>query len=293
MRTAERFTDFIQAHVEKTDKYRVFIDKEETRRIAKSAKAPLPEVYQLVPHITDVEFSTLPDAFVIKPTHFASKKGVYILFRVRNKFFDLFSKRVLSDKDIVMELTAIAGRQKSNIIVEEFITGQNGSVEIPYDYKIYTFDAGVGVIVQINRNTMPNEICIFDGDFIPLGSNMVLLNDEFSRAGAPDIPRNAKQVIDMAKDLQREMDRPFISVDCFTTGERVILGELTPSPGGPYFGGIFRFSPALDKALGQFQIDGYLRRGWQLPTVEGYPPSRKTDSLFSNLSAKRQRSDVS
>ena len=70
------------------------------------------------------------------------------------------------------------------------------------------------------------------GNFVPLGPDMVLLNEEYARAGAPEVPHNAKQVIDMATDVQRKIDRPFISVDCFTTGDRVILGELTPGPGG-------------------------------------------------------------
>ncbi len=281
MRTVERFTDFIQAHVEKTDPHRIFIDKETTRRIATAAGAALPEIYQLVKHASDLDFSTLPDAFVIKPTHFASKKGVYVLFRIRDKFLDLFTHRILSGNGVISEISAIIGNQKSNVMAEEFITGENDSVEIPYDYKLYTFDTGVKLIVQINRNTIPNEICIYDGDFSPMATDMVLLNEKNARPGAPAIPGNAEQVLEMARKMQRSMDHPFISVDCFTTGDRVILGELTPSPGGPYYDGIFRFSPKLDRALGQCQIEGYSRRGWQLPMIEGFPPSRKSDSLFS------------
>lgn len=281
MRDVSRFTDFIQAHIEKTDDNRVFIDKETTRKVAVEANVDLPQLYQLLKSAKDIDFKSLPDCFVVKPTRFASKEGVYVLFRIQDKFFDLFTKRVLSADEIISELVSIIGSKATNVIVEEFITGENGSVEIPYDYKLYTFDAGVKLIVQINRNITPNEMCLYDGNFNVLESKHVYFNKEFISIGASSIPSNHAELINTAVVLHSKLNRPFISVDLFTTGSRVILGELTPGPGGPYYGSMFTFSPELDRQLGEFQIDGYKKRGWDIPRVSKFPPSRSKDGLFS------------
>ncbi|WBU59436.1 ATP-grasp fold amidoligase family protein [Paracoccus albus] len=286
MRVVERFTDFIQAHIEKTDSHRISIDKEETRRIAAAAGARLPQLYQLARSPNEVDFANLPNAFVIKPTHLCSKKGVFVLFRVRDRFLDLFSMKLLSETEVIAELTRAIGTQLSSVMVEEFVTGENGQVEIPYDYKLYTFDSGVELIIQFNRNTAPDEICFFNGQFEPLGTDIVRVNENYAIPGRPIVPKQAEQLLMVAQSVQKEIDRPFISVDCYATAADVIVGELTPGPGGPYYDGLFRFSPTLDWQLGGYQIDGYRKRGWDIPMVAGFPPSRIRDSLF--LSDQKQ-----
>jgi hypothetical protein len=281
MRDVARFTDFIQAHIEKTDEHRIFIDKETTKKIADESHVEIPECYQIVKEVKDIKFDILPDCFIIKPTHLSSKKGVYALFRIQDKFFELFSNRILTKDEISSELSGVISKQATNVMVEEFITGENGSVEIPYDYKLYTFDSGVHLIAQINRNVTPNEMCIYDGEFKVLDASSVSFNEDYISYGEPKIPRNHEQLIERAIFLHSKLNRPFISVDLFTTGDRVVLGELTPGPGGPYYGSMFTFSPELDHYLGKLQLDGYRRRGWKIPQVEKFPPSRVKDSLFS------------
>lgn len=284
MRRVERFTDFVQAHVEKTDPHRTFIEKETTREVATAAGADLPALYQLCKQPAEIDFSRLPDAFVVKPTHLSSNKGVFILFRVRDKFLDLLTKAILTEQEIVARLTSIIGAAKSNVIVEELIEGENGSVQIPYDYKLYTFDAGVRLIAQINRNVTPPQICLMDADFRLMPASLVRVNTANATQGTPFVPTNADEMIATARKVQQTLDRPFISIDTFTTGRRVVIGELTPTPGGPFVGGLFFFSPELDHKLGLCQIEGYNRRNWPLPQVEQVPPSRKHDRLFSDPS---------
>lgn len=86
MRDVSRFTDFIQAHIEKTDDNRVFIDKETTRKVAVEANVDLPQLYQLLKSAKDIDFKSLPDCFVVKPTRFASKEEsmFYLEFRINS-----------------------------------------------------------------------------------------------------------------------------------------------------------------------------------------------------------------
>ena len=64
------------------------------------------------------------------------------------------------------------------------------------------------------------------------------------------------------------MEAPFISVDCYAGKRGPVVGELTHTPGGPWFGLMYRFSEAFDEELGQAWISACNALGLEVPQVE-------------------------
>ena len=276
MKKAALFTEFIQAQVEKSDANWIFIDKIKTRMILNECRAPSSKIYQDVPSPSDVSFENLPGSFVLKATNFASKKGIYPLIKLENDYLlNLFDKKISNKNNIIEELTYLIGNRKSRVIIEEFIQGEGGPYEIPCDYKFYTFESNILFILKIDRNIHPNSFSFFDGNFEPLDSGKVKVNSDHAQLGKFERPANWELMIDTACRVARFVDRPFISVDMYTNGNECFVGELTPGPGGPYFGKLFLFSYEFDLFLGSALISGYGKRGWPIPKIDTLPPCSK------------------
>ncbi len=271
----EYFTDFIQAHVEKSDPNRIYIDKLMTRKMVSECSVSLPEIYFEKDSIDDVDFSTLPDPVVLKLSNLASKRGVFILYRVRGGYFEQLRGRLMSQEEVVSLLKGVFKKNKSKVIAEELVQGENGPLEIPFDYKLFVFDGRVELVEQVNRNTPMDELAFFDGEFDPLEGGKVMVQKKHTKSGKHIRPKNCKELLRLAKGISIKINRPFIRVDVYTTGEKVYVGELTPTPGGAYFGNLFRFSDGFDKYLGGKMVSGYIKRGWTIPEIEKMPPARR------------------
>lgn len=281
-RPAARFTDFIQAHVEKTDPNRIVIDKLATRRIGAEAGVALPELYGLHDSAETLDLAALPDRFVLKPVHLAARQGVYLLTRTgRDSYHDLMSGRCLSGATIHDELRALTAGRRGGLIAEQMISDESGAGRIPCDYKLYTFNEGVALIIRYDRNLEPLSLCLMGGDFAPLSPGRFRLERGHGQLVPAPPPANAAQMLDACRALMAVIDRPFMRIDLYTNGQAVILGELTPSPGGAYHGIPYALSPEFDAELGALMIRGYLWRGWPVPAIAGTPPSRWADRIFA------------
>ena len=129
---------------------------------------------------------------------------------------------------------------------------------------------------------MPPALAFFNREFEPLDGRCI---DRLSEAAQPGIhrrPGNWEQLLDAAKRISLFLDVPFVSVDLYSTGDDVVLGELTGSPGGPYFG-LWRFSDEFDVELGGYYEMALGRRGVAVPTVEGLPPVLQRRSLLKRM----------
>lgn len=276
---AVRFTDFVQAQVEKTDPYRVFIDKLTTRRIGAAVGIQLPTIYGLYDSVEAVKLADLPDRFVLKPVHLSSRQGVYLLCRKGpDRFHDLMSRRDLTGTEVLDTLRALT---KGKLMAEEMVVDEQGTEEIPCDYKVYAFEDSAPLIVRYNRNVEPLGVSLMDGDFGALPLERYRLERAHGQLVSASPPANAGHVLDACRALMAALDRPFMRIDLYTTGKAVILGELTPSPGGPYHGVPYALSPEFDAELGSLMIRGYQRRGWSIPSIVSPPPSRWADRIFA------------
>lgn len=272
-RRAETFTEYIHAHVEGTDPNRLFVDKLESRRIALACDLSVPGPLGEFEDPDDIPFKKMPNAFVLKPLGLDSKKGVQLLQREGRKYRELFTDEVVGKTDIRVRLREAIGDRTMPIIAEEFVPGPTKAKPIPFDYKVYTFDEQPAFVIQIDRNGKLPRLAFYDGQFVPLGVEAASSLWTHASPGAPLTPPNYHDLLEAASHISRYMDRPFVSVDLYTDGRKTYVGEITPSPGGPYFGVMFYLNQDFDRFLGDLWTRGVERRKWQRPEIATSPPA--------------------
>lgn len=159
------------------------------------------------------------------------------------------------------------------IIVEEFIADESSPDIVPFDYKIYAFNGNVKFIVQIDRNIRKPEkprIAFFSGDFTPLDFEKYmkpgLRNAQF---GVHRQPKCWREMLDAAKKISYAISSPFIRVDTYASTTGPVIGELTPTPGGPLFG-MWRFQDWYNQELGD---------AWTQAACDLNAEGRKFDTL--------------
>jgi hypothetical protein len=172
----------------------------------------------------DIDFSALPDAFVIKATHGSG----FNLF-VRNKAeLDIASaketcrsllKRKYGEGTNQPHYLAIEPR----LIAEPFLTETNGKPAI--DYKLFVFHGRCHYVLVHFGRFEEHTARFFDRDwktfdvtqYYPLGPVM---------APPPCLPR----LLETAEKIAAGFD--FLRVDLYSPdGERVVFGEITVTPG--------------------------------------------------------------
>ena len=274
MRKANTWTELVHARLKDRnapDRFR--LDKLEMKAVAERCKVRTPAVLASFDTAADIDLSTLPNRIALKPTHYAGKRGVFILERRKGGYFDRFQKEMLREADIRSQLTTLSEampRKGNTFVAEEFVRGENEG--IPFDYKLYVFDGVVRFILQIDRNTEPASLAFMDGQFNPLPKKRIVWTPGKSLLSKPTRPRNYQAMLDTAKAISLDMKANFISVDLYTDGKAVTLGEITPAPGGPYFGGLFSFSPYFDWLLGWHWRRASKRHGYPIPSIADDPP---------------------
>lgn len=175
----------------------------------------------------DIDFSLLPEKFVLKCNH---DSGGLVVCTDKSKLdYDKAKNKI--EKSLKSNFFYI-GREyqyrniKPMIICEEFIS-DNGKV--PMDYKIYCFNGKPDVILvcrdRFSRNTHRASYLFFDQEwtFQPLDKGDEKLQDI-------DIPKppNLDEMIYIAKKLSE--DFVFARIDLYNINGKIYFGEITLSP---------------------------------------------------------------
>jgi hypothetical protein len=189
-----------------------------------------------------LDFSGLPQGFVIKPDWGTNARGVFVLTRNMHQAFEHLSGVNLKWADVSEHVATIArdqGIKSDRFLVEEMLC-QPG--ESPIDWKFYCFYGIVGLIMQIRRGTEGKEYMFYDSQWSPL------------RRIRPSVPITAnlpapfdpEGLLTAASDLSQCLATPFVRVDLYEFDKKVYFGEFTISPGGTQL-----FSGAVDRSLGE------------------------------------------
>jgi len=211
----------------------------------KVGETVLPKLLFVTENPADIPFSTLPDRFVVKPTHGAgwvcvvtNRQSADTAEIVRKCNFWMSQNyynwtREWAYRDV-----------KPRIIVEEFIGDETGAV--PIDYKLFVFagkvefiQVDIGRFKELRRN-------IYDTSWNRMDVALDYPNSP------DDVPRppHLDTMIDYAQLLADDID--FVSVDLYDTNGKVYFGEFTLAPGH----GFVHFSPK--------QFDDYLGGLWRI-----------------------------
>lgn len=184
----------------------------------------LPEVYHSTKRPETIPFESLPDEYVIKPTH-------------------LFGAvRIVDEGDAPDQVSIVSECQEwlderhgqhtceywyddiePRIIIEERLCAEEAYV--PYDYKLYVFHGRVEYIgVHMNRFD-GQTVRYYDREWTPQSFAVA------AEIGPKiDEPERLDELIAVAEELAKGFD--FIRVDMYHLDEgRIVFGELTVTPG--------------------------------------------------------------
>ena len=221
----------------------ICVDKYEVRALVKEriGEKYLTKLYQLYNKTEEIDIQKLPNSFVIKTTHGSGqnilcKDKADIIWTKAIKHLPLYLKfnyyyycREWAYKNVPPRL-----------ICEEYLE-ENGAP--PRDYKFFCFN-GTPKFVQVDLDRFTHHTRnMYD-------MNWNLLNFTFEYAafiGVLHKPETFELMTELAAKLSQGL--PFVRVDLYSIGQRVVFGELTFYPEG----GFGRFNPDLtDQEIGSY-----------------------------------------
>jgi TupA-like ATPgrasp len=239
-RSKSPFLDFIagEFHERGTQRRRELGQKMISHPFVSELGMRVPERLAVLDEIETLHDTELPDFFVLKLAEGWSARGVMILERTdADRYFDHMNLQVHTAGSIAAvqreKALSFEGR-KPRWIVEESVKPLLGIGAIPFDYKFYCFSGEVGLVVQIDRNSHPTKIVLFDGEFRPLKRGTDYLLSEAANPGVPVVPLHAPEMLWWAQKLSLEADSPFVRVDMLDSPSGPVFGEFTYSPGGTH-----------------------------------------------------------
>jgi hypothetical protein len=188
-----------------------------------------------------VDFSKLPDRFVLKASH---GSGWNILCRGSDTFDEISARQKLS-RWLQRDFSNV-GREwcysslAPRIVCEQFLAEANG--EPPWDYKFFCYH-GEPRFVQVDCARFQSHTrALYDTAW-----NRIPCRLEYTlqKTDSPP-PSNLKGMLDLAAKLSKPF--PFVRVDLFALGKKIFFGELTFYPGK----GVERFHPGkFDRIFGE------------------------------------------
>jgi TupA-like ATPgrasp len=207
----------------------------------------LPRAYAIVDDPAALRDVSLPNAYVVKPTHgsgaaivvadcaprearLPSEQGSWGYSHVRPESAPR-EDVVRIARDWVAQLYGqgpnrewVYGRMPRRVIVEELVAHADGA--IPDDYKFFVFH-GKCAFVQVDTGRFGRRTQDFfrpNWQHVPLSGGPPWADRE------PAKPARLSEMIDVAERLGADTD--FVRVDLYDVDGRVVFGELTSFPAG-------------------------------------------------------------
>lgn len=229
---------------DRNPEYTTLVDKFEVKRfVAQNFGSNLIiKNYGIWDRFDDIDFSTLPDQFVLKTTH---DSGGVVVCSDKSKFDKVEAKQILetslnTDYYKVWREWPYRNVQR-RILAEKYLEGSDHQLR---DYKIHCFN-GVPKIVLVCQNRFSKDG--LTEDFFD--TNWKHLN--IARAAHPNSselvqrPSRLDEMINMSKKLSQ--NKRFVRVDFYEVSGRLFFGEMTFYPAS----GLEHFSPeSVDYAWG-------------------------------------------
>lgn len=183
--------------------------------------------YGLWDSADDIDFSALPEQFVMKGTHDSGRVIVCADKSVLNEA----EAREEMRKSLKRDFYAITREWPyknvpHRIIAEKYIQQSDGGLT---DYKFYCFDGYVDcVMVCLDRHLNDTKFYFFDKDwnFLRLNKRGLAAPDGFT---LPE-PEGMDRMFEIASILSK--GQPFVRVDLYNVDGKIYFGELTFYPDG-------------------------------------------------------------
>ena len=186
------------------------------------------EILKVYKKIENINWEDLPDRFVIKPQQGCSGNGVFPLIRKNGKYRDILRDKEMTKEEIIEIFKEGITAKKSHskkIWIEELL-----SDNLPYDWKVHTFNGRIGIIEQFKRDGKGKYHKYWTREWKPI-------NDMCKKIFTYEInnnllsPEHPESLLTAAKLLSKAIGHPFVRIDLYDTPRGVFIGEITPHPG--------------------------------------------------------------
>lgn len=206
-----------------TENYGKYVDKYEVRNYVekKIGKKYLNELFGVYHSVSQINFDTLPNQFVLKGTH---GSGYNIIVEDRSQLNIKQTKKklnwFLSQNYYDKFQEAIYKNVKPRIIAEKYISKiDNYSV---VEYKFYCY-SGVPKYIYAEKKKLDNiQKCFYDLEWnkiLPQKHNPIFIESIFMK------PNNLEEMLEVATKLSEGFI--FMRVDLYSVGNKITFGELT------------------------------------------------------------------
>lgn len=232
------------------------LDKIKLNEFAIKNSISVPAIYGLFDYPDAIDFTLVANnnSFVIKPTIDSSTRGVMVLKREGDKFYDSLSKNFYSKGEIIDYQKKFFDQNKNKnnkILLEEKVFDYEKEYIIPRDFKFYTFNGKISLILSIDRNRKPGISLWYNEKFSPIKDDRVKCNAPFSRTlSYYTSPPNAQEMIKFVEKISKLINTPFASIDIYNSNRGPLLGEVTLTPGGIYYGKHYILSDTQEQLMG-------------------------------------------
>lgn len=252
LKNPQRWTEKLQA-------YKVFyrnpilgicVDKYCVREYVKSKglKENLVELYGAWDNINQIDFSTLPNSFVLKTNDGGGGLNVILVENKKSADIELICKRFddwqkhKPDAKLGREW-AYSGIAQQKILAEELLVNKGNPSSGVEDFKILCFQGVPKFIIVDKDRHLNHKRNFYDTDWNRV---RVTTDHEQFESFFPK-PKNFDEMIRVARILSE--DFPFVRVDLYNVGGKIYFGELTFYP----WAGYVKFNPdSFDFELGEF-----------------------------------------
>lgn len=191
-------------------------------------------------HYDEIDFSELPEQFVLKTNHSGGGSGVVLCLN-KSKFNHKQAKKKLEAslrKNSYNQSKEWPYKKiEPKILAEALLMNNNSSCDkfdLP-DYKFMCFNGKVKCIFTCTNRYSDNGLCVtfFDPNWniLPFSRNHPIDNNPIAK------PKSLELMIELAEKLSQDIS--FARIDFYQIDDRPYFGEITLYPGG----GWERFDP--------------------------------------------------
>lgn len=219
-----------------TTKWSELADKYAVRKFIeeKGYKQYLVPLLGVWENANEIDFSTLPDSFVLK-----TNNGAGTVMVVEDKAL-ISQRRVKTQLNKWLRMSFGLKqaephylRIKPLIIAESLLRDESGISSSLVDYKIWCFDGkAFGTRVYYNRHRFEADIEWYDRDWNYRPEKLVFTKDKRDGGGKINKPKNYEQMISFAEDLSKGF--PQVRVDLYNIDGQIYFGEMTFTASGGY-----------------------------------------------------------
>lgn len=231
-------------------------DKLECAQFCELHGLPFVPILKIFDFPEQIDLTGLPTQFILKPTQLHSAQGVMVLSERSEGFHEAFLDRVLDVNEIRSRQRELFDRPELNqphlsgnrLIVEEKVDDADG-YPIPRDFKAYTFGGHVELILVIDRNTRPQTVQWFDRDLKPIQDERITYNPAKVSVGDVDLGQVGQEILRVSESASAVVPTPFCRIDLYRSTQGLVIGEITLTPGGLYFGRSYTLSRRYEREL--------------------------------------------